>query len=196
LPDLKVRPVTRARWDDLVALFGWDRGGYSGCWCVWFRVTAQEFSKGAPRGGAAGNRAAMRKIVASGTVPGLLAYIDENPVGWISVAPREEFGRIERSPVSKPVDNEPGVWSIVCWYIDRRHRGKGVGSALLQAAVDHAIRKGARIIEGYPVDPSRRKHSNAEAFVGIDAMFREAGFREVARRSPSRPLMRYMVRKR
>ena len=163
---------------------------------MWFRVTSQEFSKGAPRGGSSGNRAAMKKVVASGRVPGLLAYLEGKPVGWISVAPREEFGRIERSPVSKAVDDETGVWSIVCWYIDRRHRGQGVGSALLTAAVNYASRKGARIIEGYPVDPSRRKHSNAEAFVGIDAMFREAGFREVARRSPSRPLMRYMVRKR
>ena len=174
-------------------LFGWDRGAYSGCWCMWFRITQQEFSKGAPRGGAPGNRDAMKRLVASGRVPGLLAYLDGRPVGWISVAPREEFGRVERSPVSKPTDDEPGVWSIVCWYIDRRHRGQGVGAALLTAAVDHARRKGARIIEGYPVDPSRRKHTNAEAFVGIDSMFRQAGFREVARRSPSRPLMRYVV---
>jgi GNAT superfamily N-acetyltransferase len=163
---------------------------------MWFRITAQEFSKGAPRGGAAGNRASMRKIVAGGKVPGLLAYLEGRPVGWISVAPRKEYGRIERSPVAKAESDEPGVWSIVCWYIDRRHRGQGVGSALLEAAVDHAKRKGARVIEGYPVDPSHRKHTNAEAFVGIDSMFRRAGFREVARHSPSRPLMRYVVRKR
>src|SRR5204862_421159 len=83
-------------------------GAYSGCWCMWFRITQQEFSKGAPRGGAGGNRAAMKKLVASGKVPGLLGYLDGKPVGWISVAPREEFGRIERSPVAKPVDEELG----------------------------------------------------------------------------------------
>jgi GNAT superfamily N-acetyltransferase len=160
---------------------------------MWYRLTQAEFSRGAPRGGAAGNRAATKRLVSTGRVPGLLAYRDGKPVGWISVAPREEFGRIERSSVTKPIDDEPGVWSIVCWYIDRGNRGQGVGSALLAAAVDHARRKGARIIEGYPVDPSLRKHTNAEAFVGIDSMFHRAGFREVARRSPSRPLMRYVV---
>ena len=161
---------------------------------MWFRITQQEFSKGAPRGGAGGNRAAMKKLVASGKVPGLLGYLDGKPVGWISVAPREEFGRIERSPVAKPVDEEPGVWSIVCWYIDRRHRGQGVGSALLTAAVEHATRKGARIIEGYPVEPSTTAMPAAFAWTGIASAFRNAGFTEVLRRSATRPIMRYVVR--
>jgi GNAT superfamily N-acetyltransferase len=188
-----VRPVTASRWDDLVELFGWDHGAYSGCWCMWFRVTQQEFTKGAPRGGAGGNRAAMKRLVGAGKVPGLLAYVEGKPVGWVSVAPRAQFGRVERSSVTKPVDEEPNVWSIVCWYIDRHHRGQGVGSELLAAAVDHAKRKGARVIEGYPIDASRRSPSNAEAFPGLASMFRRAGFREVARRSPGRPVMRYRV---
>jgi ribosomal protein S18 acetylase RimI-like enzyme len=188
---VKVRPVTPARWNDLVSLFGWDRGAYSGCWCMWFRVTQQEFSRGAPRGGAPGNRAAMKRLVSTGGVPGLLAYLDGRPVGWVSVAPRAQFGRIERSPVTKPLDDEPGVWSVVCWYIDRHHRGRGIGSALLEAAVAHAKRKGARVIEGYPIDPKHRRPSNAEAFPGLVSMFRAAGFQEVARRSPGRPVMRY-----
>jgi GNAT superfamily N-acetyltransferase len=192
---LVVRPVTPGRWEDLVQLFGWDRGGYSGCWCMWFRITQQEFSKGAPRGGAGGNRAAMKRLVERGTVPGLLAYREGRPVGWVSVAPREQFGRVERSPVTKEVDDQPGVWSVVCWYIDRHHRGQGVGYALLHAAVDHAARRGAGIVEGYPVDPSHRTHTNAEAFVGVESMFRQAGFKEVARRSPGRPVMRYTVKR-
>src|SRR5439155_21583274 len=96
---VKVLPVTPSRWKDLVELFGWDRGAYSGCWCMWFRITQQEFSKGAPRGGAGGNRAAMKKLVASGKVPGLLGYLDGKPVGWLAVAPRGVFGRVGRSPV-------------------------------------------------------------------------------------------------
>jgi GNAT superfamily N-acetyltransferase len=161
---------------------------------MWFRITQQEFSRGAPRGGAGGNRGAMKRLVGRGTVPGLLAYLDGKPVGWVSVAPREQFGRVERSAVTKPVDDEPGVWSVVCWYIDRHHRGRGVASALLDAAIDHATRKGARIIEGYPIDQSRRNPTNAEAFVGLESLFRAAGFEEVARRSPGRPVMRYRER--
>ena len=161
---------------------------------MWFRITQQQFSKGARRGGAGGNRVAMKRLVERGAVPGLLAYRDGRAVGWVSVAPREQFGRVERSTVTMRVDDEPGVWSIVCWYIDRRHRGEGVGSALLAAAVDHAARKGARIIEGYPIDESRRTPTNAEAFTGLESMFRRAGFEEVVRRrSPSRPVMRYIV---
>ena len=184
--------MTPGRWKDLVELFGWDRGAYSGCWCMWFRISQQEFSRNAPNGGAP-NREAMKRLVERGKVPGLLAYRDAKPVGWVSIAPREQFARIERSPVTKPVDDEPGVWSIVCWYIDRHHRGEGVGSTLLEAAIDHARRKGARIVEGYPVDPSHRAKSNAEAFVGVTSMFRAAGFQEVARRSAGRPVMRLVL---
>src|SRR5205814_1153575 len=105
---VRVRPVTPGRWNDLVELFGWDRGAYSGCWCMFFRQRQDEFYRGSPGGGAGGNRAAMRRVVEGGRkVPGLLAYVDGRPVGWISVAPREEFGRVERSPVTKPGSGPP-----------------------------------------------------------------------------------------
>jgi GNAT superfamily N-acetyltransferase len=91
------------------------------------------------------------------------------------------------------VDDEAGVWSIVCFYIDRRHRGRGVASALLEGAVEHARKKGARIVEGYPIDSSVRKVPNAEGYYGFQSMFEAAGFEEVVRRSPSRPVMRYRI---
>ena len=133
------------------------------------------------------------KLVDARTVPGLLAYVDGHPVGWCSVAPRSEFGRVERSPITKPVDEEEDVWSIVCFYIDRHHRGSGVGSALLESAVERARKKGARVVEGYPIDSSVRKVPNAEGYVGFQSMFEAAGFEEVARRSRSRPVMRYTL---
>jgi GNAT superfamily N-acetyltransferase len=188
MADVKVKTVTPTRWKDLTTLFG-PRGAYSGCWCMWFRETNAEFQ----RKGNLGNRRAMNALVRKNRQPGLLAYVDGEPAGWVSVAPRDEFGRIERSNALKAVDDEP-VWSVVCFYIDRRFRGMGLGKRLLGAATAHAARKGARIVEGYPWDTTTgRKLPDAEAYIGLLPMFEEAGFREVARRSPSRPIVRKEV---
>lgn len=181
------RPLTLARWDDLVALFG-PNGACAGRWCMWPRVRHTEFVRG--RGPA--NRRAFRRRVAAGPPPGVLAYVDGRPAGWCALAPRAEYPRLETSRVLAPVDARP-VWSVVCFFVARPHRGKGLAKALLKAAVAFAARRGARIVEGYPVAPRAR---TADAFVwtGLATTFRAAGFREVARRSPTRPIMRYAVR--
>ena len=187
---LTIRPVMPDRWDDLVSLFG-PRGAVAGCWCMWWRLSAKEWESEAYEG----NRRSMKKLVDAGDRPGLLAYRDGEPVGWVSVAPRERFPRIERSRVLGPVD-EAKVWSVVCFFIHRTERASGVGSALLDAAVEEAANRGATIVEGYPVDPRGKKTSNGSAFTGLEAMFRAAGFEEVERRSPGRPIMRKSVRRR
>jgi GNAT superfamily N-acetyltransferase len=180
MADLDVRPVTSDRWNDLLALFG-ERGAYSGCWCMWFRVRPRDWK----RNGNEGNRAAMEAIVADDRVPGLLAYRDGEPVGWMSVAPREAFERIAGDPAAAAAESavladlEP-VWSVVCFYIDRHHRGQGVATRLLDAAIDHARTGGARTLEAYPIEPEGRT-DNASAFTGLRSMFEAAGFREVGR---------------
>jgi GNAT superfamily N-acetyltransferase len=186
---IEVVPVTADRWDDLVRVFG-PNGAYSGCWCMWWRLSAKDFD----RNSGAAKRRRLRALARDGRTPGLLAYRDADPVGWVSVAPRSEFPRVERSPALKPIDDRP-VWSVVCFFIHRRHRGTGVGRALLDAAVGHAASHGARIVEAYPVDTHRRRYSNAEAYTGPLAMFGAAGFREVARRG-KRPIVRRAVRPR
>lgn len=177
-------PVTPARWDDLTTLFG-PRGAVGGCWCMWNLQTQREFD--AMRGDR--NRESLRARVESGPPPGLLAYRNGEPVGWISLGPRETYGRIERSRVTKRVDDAP-VWSIVCFFIPARHRRQGVGAALLVAAAEFARGRGVECLEAYPTEPRSRDMPGVYAWMGVAAMFRDAGYQEVARRSPTRPIMR------
>jgi GNAT superfamily N-acetyltransferase len=184
---IEVLPVTPDRWADLEDLFErpGPRGGQpvsSGCWCMYWRLEGRRFDefwgRGKERG--AGNKAEMRSLVKQGREPGLLAYVDGMPAGWCSVAPREEFRRLERSRTLAPVDDQP-VWSIVCFYIHARYKRRGIAQALLRAAVDHAVSRGATIVEGYPVRPG-----DSDPYTGFESMFRAAGFepvREGGRRS-------------
>lgn len=135
----------------------------------------------------------MKSPVDAGGVPGLIAYEDDRPVGWISLGPREDYEKLARSPVMKPVDDRP-VWSIVCFFVDQKARGRGVSEALLRAAVDHARSRGATLLEGYPVDKPGRSQSDFLWF-GAKRIFDRAGFREVARRTPTRPVMRKRIRR-
>lgn len=181
-----IRPLTPDRWDDFEALFGPD-GAVYGCWCMYLRLPLRELDAN----GNAGNRRAMQQIV-DDRVPGLLAYEDGRAVGWVSVAPREEFGRLNRSRITRRVDDQP-AWGITCFFIDPAARGRGVATALLDAAVAHAADRGATLIEGYPVDTSTGPISEGAAFHGTAAMFAAAGFEEVVRRNDSRPIMRRHV---
>jgi GNAT superfamily N-acetyltransferase len=181
---LEVAPVTRERWGDLVELFG-ERGASSGCWCMFFRLSGGELGRMSGRG----TRAALRDLVDRDAVPGLLAYWRDRPVGWCSVAPREQFPRVLRSPVLRPLDQRP-AWSVVCFYVDRSARRQGVAAVLLDGAVERAASAGAELLEGYPRDAGGDRRASAELYVGTVSMFEAAGFREVARRSPTRPIMR------
>jgi GNAT superfamily N-acetyltransferase len=182
-------PASAERWPDLAALFG-PKGACAGCWCQWPRATASEFRNG--RGD--GNRRALRRLVGSEQPTGVLAYVDGEAVGWCAVAPRADFKRLETSRVLQPVDERP-VWSIVCMFVARAHRGRGLTVELIREACRYAAERGATQVEGYPIDAKSRQ---ADAFVwwGTASAFRRAGFREVARRSPSRPIVRRAVRAR
>ena len=180
-------PLTPDRWRDFENLFG-KRGAAGGCWCMWWRLTAGEFN--ARKG--EGNRRAMKRIVASGRTPGILAYHKGVVVGWCSVAPRKEFPRLERSRILKPVDDK-SVWSVICFFVARSHRRTGVGLRLLRAAIGHVRNSGGKMVEGYPVEPRKKSTPDLFAFHGVAAMFRRAGFKEVARRSETRPIMRYVI---
>lgn len=184
MTSISVHPLTPDRWDDFVAVMG-PNGAMMGCWCMWFRLTHADYQLMA--GDA--NRNAMCALVMEGRPPGLIAYDGDTPAGWISLAPREDFGRVERSKFFAKVDDQP-VWSVVCFFVPRRHRGKGLSRALLAAAIDFARDQGAATLEAYPRDPAISRVSADGAYVGLEPVFRDAGFTEVARRDPKRPIMR------
>ena len=187
IADLEFHPVTADQWRDLEKLFG-ERGACAGCWCMYWRMKRSDFDdKRGP-----GTKRALKKLVTSGQVPGILAYADGEAVGWCSIGPRDDFQVLERSRVLKRVDQEP-VWSVVCFFIARPYRRQGVTVKLLAAALDHAKRQGAKIVEGYPIEPKQDNVAPVFAYTGLASAFRKAGFTEVLRRSETRPIMRYML---
>lgn len=184
--DLEFHPLTPERWGDFEELFG-EHGAYSGCWCMWWRVSRARFQKQVGEG----NRRAMKAIVESGEVPGILAYHGGKAVGWCSVAPRENFASLERSPKLRRIDDRP-VWSVVCFYIPKEYRRRGLMRLLLEAAVEYARGNGAEVVEGYPVDVPE-SITGSSGYMGLKPVFRAAGFKEVARSGERQSIMRYYI---
>jgi GNAT superfamily N-acetyltransferase len=184
---LECHPLTPDRWTDFETLFG-ERGACGGCWCMTWRLARKDFE----RNKGAGNRSAMRKLVQAGAEPGILGYLDGEPIGWCAIAPREQYPALERSRVLKKVDDAP-VWSISCFFVRKDCRKKGVSVALLRAAVEFARAKGASIVEGYPIEPRKDEVPAVFAWTGLASAFLQAGFVESARFGVSRPIMRHHV---
>lgn len=184
------KPLTAASWPDLEFLFGLPGGSIAaGCWCMFYRRSGKPAgSDGSAASVKAANKQEMCDLVSSGTEPGLIGYLDGVPAGWISLGPREEYHKLRRSPVMKPVDDKP-VWSVVCSYVAKPHRGQGVQRRLLAAAIEFARERGARVLEAYPVDKAERSHPDF-MFFGSRGLYEAAGFTEVVRRSPTRVVMR------
>jgi GNAT superfamily N-acetyltransferase len=186
LPKLEYHPVTPERWADLERLFG-KHGADGGCWCMWWRLTRSQFARQVGEK----NRLALKAIVDSGKVPGLLAYADGEPVAWCSLGAREDYPSLERSRTLKRVDDRP-VWSIVCFFVAKPFRGRGLMEPFLRAAVEYAGERGAKIVEGYPVEPQKRL-SGSSGYMGVASAYRKAGFVEVTQTAARRPIMRYLI---
>ncbi len=187
---VRFHPATAARWKDIEKLFG-PRGACAGCWCMWPRLIGAEFHRSTGER----NKRSFKRIVMAGGTPGILAYRGSEPIGWCALAPRETYVRIERSRTLKPVDDRP-VWSVVCFFIARPYRRQGLTVRLLREAVRFAAARGATTLEGYPVDPLSGKTADAFAWTGLAAAFTTAGFEEIARRSATRPIMRFEMGRR
>ncbi len=184
-----LRPLTPDRFADLETLF--NARGCSvarGCWCMFYRQSGRSECPDAGTSAAQRNRSEFKALVAAGEPTGLIGYRGSTPVGWESVAPRAQYAKLARSPIMKPVDDTP-VWSIVCFVVPQAHRGQGVATALLQGTVAWAKRAGIVLLEAYPVDKAARS-DDQDLWFGKLSMFSKAGFEEVARRKPTRPVVR------
>ncbi len=132
-----------------------------------------------------------KSIVDSGVATGLLAYLHGDIVGWIAVEPRDSYPRLAHSRILKPVDDRT-VWSVTCFFVAKKFRRKGITVELLKAAVEHVRKQGGKIVEGYPVE-TQKDMPAPFIYTGIASAFEQAGFQEVARRSPTRPIFRFFI---
>ena len=191
---IAIKPLTPDTWGDLVELFG--RPGASiarGCYCMCYR-RAGKHERALGVSYSESNKRALKGLVDRGVVPGLIGYDKGLPIGWVSLGPREDYAKLKRSPVMKAVDEKP-VWSIICFFVDRNARHRGVAAAMLKGAIAWAKKQRVTLLEAYPFDKPRRSVDDFMWF-GAKAMFDRAGFVEVARRKPLRPIVRKRLRAR
>ena len=176
------QPLTPERWTDFETLFG-PNGACAGCWCAWFLMTNREFKDSTKEG----HKQLMNELVEDGVEPGIIAYADGVPAGWVALAPRERYKRLATSDHLGPVDDQP-VWVIPCFFIQRDYRRQGLMGKLLSAAIAYARSKGVKTLEAFPLDVEEKINSMS-LFSGKSAVFYESGFKEVARRD-YRPILR------
>jgi GNAT superfamily N-acetyltransferase len=190
---IEIHPASAERWADMEQLFG-SRGGYAGCWCMYWRVRHADFGK--INGEKA--KAAMQELTKKPIAPGVLAYLDGQVVGWCSVAPRADYVALAHSKDLAPVDDLP-VWSIVCFFIDKKFRRKGVSAELLRGAVRYAAENGAQVVEAYPIDMDCERMNGKNltrysGFMGIVSVFKRAGFELVKAANEVQWIMRYQIK--
>jgi len=193
---LQVRPAAPDRWSDLVTVFGRRGDDPSWCWCRLFLSPATRESA-APEAPPDNREALYKEIRHAAVPPGLLAYVDDQPVGWTRVGPRSSFPRVAGNrALARVLTEDPGVWWVTCFVVDTRYRRSGVASTLLRAAVEFAREHGATAVEGHPVDVAALnalRVGGSAIFTGSVAMFSAAGFTEVARTYRTRPVMRLLL---
>lgn len=185
---LTVRPLTPDRWTDFEALFG-GASATRNCWCMWWRVPGNAW-----RDTTKASRKAAFKAAVDIAPPGLLAYDDDRPVGWVHITPRADVPRFNNGRMSKPSDdvNFDRTWAITCFYTAPSHRKQGMMAAMARAACGYAQKNGARRVEAAPMRP-KPTLQRSDGYFGIAPALRRAGFDTVETRGENRLLMRWMA---
>lgn len=183
--ELIFESLTTKTWQDFETLFG-AQGGYSNCWCMYWRLTRREFNLGCSSGN---NKAAMKALVEQGIIPGIIAYRKGQPVGWVSIAPREQFSSLERSPTLNRLDSQT-VWSMVCFFASKNMRG-GLLGELIEGVVAYARQQGASIVEAYPNLSHNTSHP-VSRYMGTLKAFLAAGFLQEGQGGTKAILRKYL----
>ena len=181
---LEFAPLTSANWKQYEILMG-EKGGCGNCWCMYFRLPYKEFQGNKPDG----NKKLMRQLVNKGKPQGLIASTNKEPIGWIAMAPREDYMKLENARVFKRIDDKP-VWSITCFFLKKQFRHMGLSQQLIKGAVDFAKRKKIKTLEAYPAIPYDEKVPHAFLWVGVLSSFIKNGFKIVKQQSKSRAMVR------
>jgi len=186
---LSFEPLTKSNWGKFVSLFG-KNGACGNCWCMYYRLSRSDFHEGKS---ADGNKNAIKEIVWEDKPTGLLAIYDGEAIAWCAFAPREDFIRMEKSRVHKRIDNKK-VWSIPCFFIDKRFRRSGISVELIKGVIEYSKENNIDIIEAYPAIPTKEKLPDSFLWVGLYKSFERAGFEVVDRTSKNSPTVRFYIK--
>lgn len=184
--EMSFEPLTKKNWLLFTELFG-ERGACGNCWCMYFRLDKAEFTEGKRDDG---NKNAMKQLVWDNAPTGLLGIYDGKAIGWLAFAPREDFPKLARSRVHKPIDDKK-VWSVTCFFIDKHFRKMGVSVAMLEGLKKYARQQKIKVIEAYPTIPTQDTLPDSFAWIGLYKSFEKAGFEIVDQTSKSRPMVRF-----
>lgn len=187
---IEVHPATYDRFDDVALILAPKNPEVPACWCLSYRLPNQEQRALSGRD----RPARLRRYAQEGAPPGVIAYVDGEPAGWCSVAPRSSYHRLTHSRTIPTVDDAP-VWSVICLVVRPPFRRQGLARHLVDGAVDYARSQGAPMLEAYPIDPKGERINSAFAYVGTTELFESAGFeRVVATSSQSAGMTRWLMR--
>ena len=183
--NIKLKPLVKENWKDFENLMG-EKGGCGGCWCMTFRITSHEFEENKFEG----NKKLMKELVRTNRPTGLIGYLGEEPIGWIALAPREDYLKIEKSRSLKRIDDKP-VWSMTCFYVKKEFRRKGISGRLIQLVKAYAKKQKIPALEAYPVVPYAEKVSPPFLWTGVLSSFLNNGFEIVRQNGKSKAMVRY-----
>ncbi len=161
---VEIHPAT-GRFDDFATVVG-PKTGINGCWCMAYRGAGLSSEERIDY---------MRKECASAPGPGVLAYVDGEPAGWCSVAPRSSYRRLMNSRTIPFVDDRD-AWSVVCFVVRVGYRKQGLMHHLLEGALEHVRRSGGEVVEGYPADAGEGRVDTISGYVGTTRLFEAHGF--------------------
>jgi GNAT superfamily N-acetyltransferase len=190
LSQLTFEPLTRTNWNKFVQLFG-EKGACGNCWCMYYRLLKTDFEEGKSDNG---NKEAMQNLVFGHQPTGILGFYEGQAIAWCAFAPREHFIKLENSRVHKRIDSNP-VWSIPCFFVDKKFRRQGISVELLKGVIQYAKDRQIKIIEAYPTIPTKENLPDTFAWIGLYKSFECAGFEIVDRTSKNRPMVRYYTDK-